>query len=181
MNSPHLEEDLSAYLAGELSSAEKERAERHLAECPECSQKLEQLRGLNHFLAQAEPLQPSNRFLHRVMARVEEDRRLIAFRSRRTIAWLALAASIAFLVFVLGLENNVQPPPGVARWNPKKVETPQGTPSKTAGSAQTERMSAEEAELIANLDVLENMDLIQDYDSVENLEVALLGNEEKEE
>jgi anti-sigma factor RsiW len=44
----HLDNELSAYLDGELAGAERQRVDAHLALCPECRRTLEDLRRLVH-------------------------------------------------------------------------------------------------------------------------------------
>ncbi len=51
---------MSDYLDGDLQRSERERAERHLDECPECRELLASLRGLVSRLGRmlAEPMRP---------------------------------------------------------------------------------------------------------------------------
>lgn len=196
MSTPHLEENLSAYLAGELGSAEKQSAERHLNECPECRDELESLRKLDAMLSHAGLIEPSAGFVSGVMNRIEQDRKVISFRSRRTLAWLAIAAAVAFFAFFVGIRQWHQQGGMASHPKLKKHETekqnlppvqpqqpvltqPQQTPVVAPVQPQPQQLDPEEAELIANLDILENMDVIENYDSMENLDVALLGATEE--
>ena len=43
---PHVDQRLSAYIDQDLAAAEREEVESHLATCPDCSQTLEELRGV---------------------------------------------------------------------------------------------------------------------------------------
>ena len=176
MPASHLEENLSAYLAGELDVAETQLVEAHLRECSECAAQLERLRRLNGLLHQLRAVEPSANFLQRFRQKVDVDRRVVVFRSRRTVAWLALAASIVFVVFMLHLKREVQPPPGITHWKPK-TETTRSEPTLAVPPPEptaVEQLTQEEVELIAHLEVLEEMDLIENYDSLENLELALI-------
>jgi len=51
---------MSDYLDGDMQRSERERAERHLDECPECRELLASLRGLVSELGRmlAEPMRP---------------------------------------------------------------------------------------------------------------------------
>jgi len=51
MSCEELSEELSAYIDGELSSAERVRLEEHLAECPRCREGLEALRAVSGLVA----------------------------------------------------------------------------------------------------------------------------------
>lgn len=177
MSASHLEEKLSAYLAGELEASEEKLAESHLRGCPECAAQLERLRQLDGMLDQLQAVEPSSDFLQRIRQQVGVDKRLIIFRSRRTVAWLALAASIIFAVFILNLKKEVQPPPPpITHWKPKTETT---RPDSAQSVPPPEQLTPEEVELIAHLEVLEEIDLIENYDSLENLELALIAPSEE--
>lgn len=183
MSSPHLEENLSAYLAGALTEAESRAAESHLKECAQCQKELDALRQLDVMLSQAGSLEPSSGFLRGVMNRLDDDRKVIAFRSRRVVAWVALAAVVAFFVFVIGYRQ--MHPSSTMAHHPNRPKQQRVAPQQTAPDVstvepqQTAQLSAEDAELIANLDMVENMDVIENYDNIENLDVALLESTEE--
>src|SRR5438046_2765576 len=118
MNFTHAEEELSSYVSGELSEAERSEIEEHLRNCSECSQKVEEIRHLNGVLSEADVLEPSPFFMKRLLARVDDERKIIAFRSRRTILWLAVAASIVFVVFLLSIQKETTPPAPISHWKP---------------------------------------------------------------
>lgn len=183
MSSPHLEENLSAYLAGALSASERQAAEEHLNECPRCRKELDALRGLDVMLLHAGSLEPSAGFARGVMNRIDEDRKVIAFRSKRAIAWTALAAVVAFFVFMIGYRQ-MHPSSGMAhhpKAQPKKEEIAKQEPSQQVVTPPQapQQVTAEDAELIADLDLVENMDVIENYDNIENLDVALLESTEE--
>ena len=50
MNDIHVEDELIAYLDGELDAKERARVEAHLARCPACAAALEELRVLSRDL-----------------------------------------------------------------------------------------------------------------------------------
>jgi len=188
MNFKHPEEDLSSYVSGELSEAERNQIEEHLRSCAECAEKVAEIRHLNEVLSEADVLEPSPYFTKRVLAGVDEEKKIIAFRSRRTILWLAAAASIVFVVFLLSIQKETNPPAPISHWKPPAHSTGSPVPPVTTVPSQSTQTSAQSAtttedpELIANLDALENWDVIQNYDNLEYLEAAVVaGNEEKSE
>jgi hypothetical protein len=183
MDSKHIEEELSSYLSGELSASETEAVEKHLADCALCSDQLKALEQLNGLLSDADEIQPTARFAREVLGRVDEERRVVAFRSRRTIVWLAAAAAIAFVVLLLSIQKETQPPSSISHWKPK-IESPAPPPvpnTPPANKVGADKVSPEDAELIAHLDALENMDLIENYDNLEYMEAALLAGEQGKE
>jgi anti-sigma factor RsiW len=187
MNSNHPDEELSSYVSGELNDVERRNVEEHLRGCSICTQKVSELRQLNEVLGEADVLEPTPFFTKRVMARVDEERKIIAFRSRRTIAWLAIAASIVFAVFLLSVRKETTPPPGIAHRRPAVHATSNqshstGTQSSAVPVQPNQSAHGNEAnedpELIANLDALENWDVIQNYDNLEYLEAAVVASGE---
>ena len=77
MNSPHLEEDISAYISGELGAEERAAVEKHLAECAACRDQYKTLRDLQSVLSDAPPLIPSPQFVERVLAEVRKARTVL--------------------------------------------------------------------------------------------------------
>lgn len=186
MDSKHLDEELSSYLAGELNEKESENVRAHLSGCAVCTEKLKQLEQLNVLLSESSGLTPSSGFAKAVLNKIDEERRIVAFRSRRTIVWLAAAAAIVFAVLLLSIQKENQPHLApVAHWKPKvHAPAPKPTPpvAPKTPSEPANQVSPEDAGLIANLDILENMDVIDNYDNLEYLEAALVaGDEEKSE
>ena len=181
MNSRHLEDELSSYVSGELDADETRRVEEHLRECAACSEKVTAFRQLNEVLNEANALDPSPFFTKRVMASVEEEKKIVAFRSRRTIAWLSIAASIVFAVFLISVRKETVPvPPPISHWHPNAHTQPETVaPTVKEKEPAQQPISKEDADLIANLDVLENMDVIQNYDNLEYLEAAVIANVEE--
>lgn len=180
----HPEEDLSAYASGQLTGEETQKVEQHLATCESCRKELHRLRQLDVLLSNAGEIEPSPRFIQGVLNKIQQDQKVIAFRSRRKLSWVALAAVVAFFVFVLAVSRGPRSP-GVARQTqpqqqhkvvepapPVSLPQPQNQPA----TPNAETVTPEDAELIANLDIIENMDVIQNYDDVENLDVALLNS-----
>jgi Putative zinc-finger len=213
MNTPHLEEGLSAYLSDELDASERKLAEAHLRECRECSERLAELRRLRDLLSTQSEIQPSPGFAKRVLSRIDAEQNIVRFRSRRALGWaLTAAAVILFVLFLTRFDRYAVKPPGIVHQTPPRViekktappspepapkviakqsppqlkppvqpPVPEPQSSVVAAPKQPEQpqLSEEDAELIANLDVLENMDVIRDYDSVQNMDVALIQPEEE--
>jgi anti-sigma factor (TIGR02949 family) len=76
MNCDEADRFLDAYLDGELEPAKKAELEQHLAGCPECQRKLDQLRRLREFVAVNAPHYPAPPELKgKVLARLEVARK----------------------------------------------------------------------------------------------------------
>ena len=175
MDSKHMEEELSSYLSGELSPPEAEAVEKHLSDCALCTDRLKALEQLNGLLAGTDEIEPSATFSGNVLRKLDEERRVVAFRSRRTIVWLAAAAAIVFVVLLLSIQKETRPAAPISHGKPK-IELPAPPPIRNAPSSND--VSARDAELVANLDALENMDLLDNYDNLENMEAALVAGAE---
>ena len=159
---------------------------------------MEQLRQIDQLLAQDDPVEPSPDFVARVMRQADAEKRVIHLNARKIVAWIALAAAIGFVVFLLFLYEGAHPAPGpISQKPPAEVNppAPSKTPSVTAqkepaaapvlprkpvqnpAAASTENLSPGDAELIAHLDELQDMDLIKDYDSLQDLDTALIATQ----
>jgi Putative zinc-finger len=201
----HLDEDLSAYISGELNEGRRLEVEMHLKECDSCSRELSRLQNLHAILGEAEQREPSAHFTEKVLDVVKQPPKTSFLKNRKRIAWLALAASVAAAVFILNLGRNFrssvpaqnnptvaklqkkQEPPVVTRKEEKPVlvqtkpvPKKEVMPPSTVEIAKNEKsLSPEEVELIANLDTLENMDLILNYEDVDHMETAVVANDEE--
>jgi anti-sigma-K factor RskA len=106
-----LSEDLSLYALGALEGEERAAVDKHLAECPECRQEVERLRGDLALLAlSVSGTKPPLRSRQRLMAAVAKEPRQIRpgrLQSRnrlRPFEWLVAAAAI-ILVSLLAHQN----------------------------------------------------------------------------
>jgi len=106
VNANHIEDQLLAYLDGELSATERARVEAHLARCPACSTALEELRVLSRdldvtFDAAILPVRLSyaaaNRIRDVLRDRLERPRWQWAFWQRRGL--VAQAVMAVLLIF----------------------------------------------------------------------------------
>jgi len=85
---------LSAYHDGEVSGAEREALEAHLAQCPACAAELARLRRLSSLLAQAErPKMPAG-----VLDRLHRSADDLAAADLRRVAKTFLAAAASILL-----------------------------------------------------------------------------------
>jgi hypothetical protein len=164
----HLEEDLSAYLSNELDESERKSVEAHLSSCQVCNEKLQQLQKLESLTEQDVSIEPHPDFLKKVMMRVDQESRIIRFRSRRNLAIFIAAAVLAFFVFILSLKNPSPVQPTVVHHPPKPVVSPP--------SHQMEQ-KPDDVELIAHLDELENMEVIRRFNDLDQLDAAILLTE----
>lgn len=64
----HLEEQLSAFVDGELGHSDRERVLSHLAHCETCRFEAEMLRQLKQRLGELRPPEPASEFLTRLLA-----------------------------------------------------------------------------------------------------------------
>jgi anti-sigma factor RsiW len=205
--SEHLQEQLSAYLAGELTSAEREQAELHLQDCAECRANIERLKKLDAMLRQDLPIEPSKDFSQRVMKTLVRTKP--ATSTRRYLPWLALAAVLVAALLLLRVQQEVKPPQPVAKEHPlnrpalpaiqkekepEPVEQPKDVIPLVESSQQKEspqiaegtqpkisppQLSQQDAEIVSHLDELQDMDAISDYDSLQNLDAALIVSSEE--
>jgi anti-sigma factor RsiW len=105
-----LHEDVGAYVLGALEESERERFERHLADCPLCREEVERLRPAVDALPRSvEPLVAPRRLKAALMDAVHEEAGAATARRRPRRRWSfgiprvtpAVAwASAAFLLFV---------------------------------------------------------------------------------
>jgi hypothetical protein len=121
----HLTEELSAFLDGELSDTERSRAADHLADCPQCQQRLDELRELEA-LAQTVPreLTPPSDIATRVRARLERKR-----TPARPWWWAAAAAAVlAFVPWMIFRQQSaarMSTPSVHEEAEPRKSDTPE--------------------------------------------------------
>lgn len=192
MTTPHLQEQLSALIAGELTEAEGAAAEAHLKQCAECRLQLERLRDLSGVLDANVEIEPSPDFVPRVMKSIDAENKGVRIHTKSRLAWLALAAVLVFVAFLLRFYKNTAPQPG-----PVTRQGPAVAPSKPAPPQVAEQkepapsppvvsppvasyLSADDTELIAHLDELQDMELIQNYDNLQELDTAILASQEEQ-
>jgi len=162
----HLEEDLSAYISGELDESERRSVESHLSVCAACMTKLNQLQKLESLLSEELPPETRSDFLTRVLARFDQERKVIHFRFRRNVAILAAAAIIAFFTLILFLEKPVTLPTILVHPSKRPTAPISSQPEGTA-----------DAEMIAHLDDLENMEVIRQLDDLDQFDAAMMLSE----
>lgn len=156
---PSPEEELVAYLDGELDAADRKRVEARLAEDPELRVALEQHQAISAALANpgAEAGLTPEQTLARVQDRLRRERPIVA----RTGWILAAAAAIIFAVLIGARLTTDRPAPG--------GQLPEVTQRPTS--------PGDPAEVIAELDVLE---VIQEEGGELSLELVNLLLEEDE-
>lgn len=193
MTTPHLQEQLSALIAGELTEMERAAAEAHLKQCAECRLQLERLRDLSGVLDANVEIEPSADFVPRVMKSIEAENKVVRIRTKSRLAWLALAAVLIFVVFLLRFYKNTAPQPGpVTRQGPAQAPPSKPAPPQVAEQKQpappppvasppgASHLSVDDTELIAHLDELQDMELIQNYDNLQELDTAILASQEEQ-
>ncbi len=100
----HIENLLSAYLDGELSSHERARVEKHLARCAVCAQNLHTLRQTVALLGQLPPVAVPRSFAVRPAQVVERPG---VFQVRRRYAYLRAATILATILFAVVVAGDV--------------------------------------------------------------------------
>jgi len=115
MRCEEYKERIALLAGGELPEREREDVERHLAECAECRELVEELGGIRGLLVELSREAAPEETLEQV--RIDVRRRL-ANRSQRWL-WAAAAAAAAVVVAVgvewLNRADTVPPPPLVVR------------------------------------------------------------------
>jgi predicted anti-sigma-YlaC factor YlaD len=150
----HPDTDLVPYLRGQLPPAERERVERHLAECPDCRQDTELLRELLEQVARSIGRPPDVTWAH---YRAELREKLEARRARR--AWwslpvpMALSASVVGVLLLLAVWTGYQMTGGEP-FTPEQV------------SLGSELGLLQEYQVVEQLDLLEDLDVIRNLDGL---------------
>jgi anti-sigma factor RsiW len=117
---------LTAYVDGELSTAERGRVERHLASCPACARELDSIKASDRIIRTASPPRPSGEqwrlFGTELSASLDEvdreGRRTARTRDalpiyygaarRRTLAIASACAAVVLAVLLLGPGGGVR-------------------------------------------------------------------------
>lgn len=94
MSCPHTEQDVTAYLDGELDLTSALAFERHLKECPDCARALAAQRALREAIESADlRFRPAPGLARRLRRAVEpEEPRWFSWRGLQTVAALLLVA-----------------------------------------------------------------------------------------
>jgi hypothetical protein len=191
----HVTEDLSAYLANELDQNERSRVELHLRDCESCRKELDKHTRLNELLAASQPLSPSDEILRGVMQQVQHDEK--SNFNKRVLPWLALAAVLAAVLFLLKIRKETPVPDEVVKKNPPvikpinpapipkespqtKIETPQppivkSTPPKEPiVKPEPETIPEEPPQIVQQLNpqfTPEDSEVISQIDELENMDL----------
>ena len=113
----HISESLGAYIDGAVSGDERQRIERHIAQCAECARAYDDARNARASIAGAGIALPAITRERIVQAYDAQQR---AARPRSSSSWLRMAAVIALALgtgavgYVLGARQGEEPAPPVA-------------------------------------------------------------------
>jgi anti-sigma factor RsiW len=149
MKCEDVSKELITYLDGRANSSERRKIEDHLASCPGCRSRAEEMRKVSMLLGDLPAIEPSFGFDARVRQRV-------AAEPQRSWFWrlvppprpaFAMALLIAMTVLVAKLPTKRTPAP----------------PTNTVASAQQQE---EDFNAIKNLGVLENYDVLTKFDQL---------------
>jgi Putative zinc-finger len=116
----HVTDDLSAYLANELDQTERSRVELHLRDCESCRKELDVQKRLDEVLANSQPISPRSEILRGVMHQVEHEQKVTAFK--RLLPWLAVAAVLAAVLFLLRIQKETPVPGEVVKKTPPVIK-----------------------------------------------------------
>jgi anti-sigma-K factor RskA len=122
-------DDIGAYLLGALNDIERQAFERHLRGCDECREEVARLRPAADALpSSVVQLEPPPGLKARLMAEVEGDSNLAAFRRRRPPRRLMAVAAVLLLGLVAGF--------GVAQLGGEDTRTVTATIAKAMPRAE---------------------------------------------
>ncbi|MFO7917853.1 MAG: zf-HC2 domain-containing protein [Anaerolineae bacterium] len=129
------QKNLSTYLDGQLTIRERERVERHLAECSRCQEELETLRSTVELL-HAVPAIPLPRSFE-LPASVEKERERYRFWSRMHTA-LGTATAVVSLLLILFLSGDLAISQGFISLPGRTTKAPQDIQVEMAEVPQEE-------------------------------------------
>jgi hypothetical protein len=133
----HVQDNLSAYLDGELLAPERAAVETHLRTCPECTRHLEELRAVDEAARELEVEAPPGYF-DSLPARV--GARLPVPRPRTPPAWVWAAAAAIVLAALTPLTfRKTSPVPGGAKTEETDAFRPAPTTPPAADSIDAAR------------------------------------------
>jgi hypothetical protein len=118
----HVTEDLSAYLANELDQSERSRVELHLRDCESCRKELDKHKRLNELLAASQPITPGDQIIRGVMRQVQPAEK--SSIGKRVLPWLAIAAILAAVLFLLRIRKETPVPDDVVKKTPPPIIKP---------------------------------------------------------
>ena len=158
-----IREKISAYVDGEALPEEARRVEGHLGECAECRTAEKRMRFLGVGVARTEGAVPPD-FRENLFARLETEDLLPKRRSIfvYSLRWAAvpLAAAAALALFVLS-----------SREPQRNLSPPALRPPQVSSTGVGERLSPEDREIVANLEVFEDPDLFNETEAeIEEME-----------
>jgi anti-sigma factor RsiW len=153
------DEDLSAWIDGELAAERRREVDAHLEACPRCAARLDELRGVDRALAglAAPAVAPDlrARLERRIAAEGKPDRLRPPPRRRRRTSLLAVPAAAA-AALALYLVARPGPEPGLAE-------------------AELESLDPEALALVIELDTIEDLPVIANLEVLERILASEAG------
>jgi anti-sigma factor RsiW len=135
---------LSAYVDGELTPAQRAEVDAHLASCPDCQQEVAELKTLAAGLAALPQLRPAPRFLadvRRKIARGENPEPLTWQDHLFRPFWLKVPLELAAVIAIVGYVMRSEQPMPVERGasiEMAKTESSESTPEPVEPAAKAE-------------------------------------------
>lgn len=145
----HPDVELTGYVTGALTGAERARVDVHLATCADCRRAIEDTRAVLTGLAAETPAQPDwGRYRAELRARLQAPR-------RRTWWWRPMPAMVAAGLACVAVLLAVQ-----GRESPRPVEL----------AAVEETMLGARLPLLEQYRVVERLDLLEDLETIRHLD-----------
>lgn len=152
MDCEKIQQELVAYLDGELGKSAADEVRKHLERCPACKLETERLSAAGRFFDKLGGIEPAGNFTARVMRRALSAPARPATSRLRILRRLAPVAAAAAILIVLTL------------WLVAPTSGPELTPV--------------EEEIVQNLEVLENLELLEEMEILSELDLLLEYEEE---
>lgn len=110
MNHDTAKEKLSAFYDGELPETERQDLENHLKDCEACRDALEEMNGISRAFFSVPQVNPSEAFVTRVMANLEEGREpsgleWVYARARLILPAVGVGIAVAAFLFISPAET----------------------------------------------------------------------------
>jgi anti-sigma factor RsiW len=126
---------ISAYHDGELPPAEAEELGRHLRQCADCRQELQELRAISRWLSGSAPPAPPVA-VGRLRGHVQPGRDWLVIRVARAVTIAAAAVLIVCAALLWQRQSAApSPEPWPARWETAAVAAPTSQPALPAFEA----------------------------------------------
>ncbi|MCM3763105.1 anti-sigma-W factor RsiW [Alkalihalobacillus oceani] len=101
----HYEELIQAFLDGEATQEEKEQLDAHLAQCPSCRQRFNELKKVIAFVQSSSHIEAPSGFTEGVMARLPERKSTSKWKQWTRSHPLLVSAAVFFLLMSISISS----------------------------------------------------------------------------